>query len=217
MIIFGFDAHKRTHTIVAADETGRRLAAITIGTSSDAHLAALRWARGRGEERLWAIEDCRHLSRRLERDLLAAGEQAVRVPPKLMAGARRSARKFGTSDPIDALAVARAAIREPDLPIARLDGTDRELRMLVDHREALVAERTRTICRLRWRLHELDPALDPTARSLDRPRNLTRLSERIADLEGLVARLARSDIERCGHLTAEINNLEKEITDLVAR
>jgi transposase len=98
----------------------------------------------------------RHLSRRLERDLLSAGECIVRVPPKLMAHVRDSARTYGKSDPIDALAVARAAQREPDLPMARLDGPERELRLLVDYRESLVAERTRLICRLRWHLHELD-------------------------------------------------------------
>ena len=68
------------------------------------------WARERfGVELVWAIEDCRHLSARLERDLLAAGQQVVRVPPKLMAQTRASARTRGKSDPIDALAVARAS------------------------------------------------------------------------------------------------------------
>jgi transposase len=61
----------------------------------------------------------------VERDLLVAGERIVRVPPKLMANARNSARSFGKSDPIDALAVARAARREPDLPVAVLEGPDR--------------------------------------------------------------------------------------------
>jgi transposase len=81
------------------------------------------------------------MTRHLERDLLAAGERVVRVPPKLMANARSSARTYGKSDPIDALAVARAALREHDLPTAYLDGPEREVRLLVDHREALVAER----------------------------------------------------------------------------
>ena len=121
---------------------------------------------------MWAVEDCRHLSRRLEADLLAAGERIVRVPPKLMAHARDAARTYGKSDPIDALAVARAALRHPDLPVARLDGPARELRLLVDHREDLVNERTRCINRLRWHLHELDPAWDPTARSLTSYRNI---------------------------------------------
>ena len=63
---------------------------------------------------------------RLERDLLTAGEAIVRVPPKMMAHARDAARTYGKSDPIDALAVARAALREPDLPAARLDDETRQ-------------------------------------------------------------------------------------------
>ena len=47
------------------------------------------------------------------RDLLDAGQQVVRVPAKLMAQARSSARTRGKSDPIDALAVARAVLRSP--------------------------------------------------------------------------------------------------------
>jgi transposase len=101
----------------------------------------VKWA-ARWEQRRWAIEDCRALSRRLEADLLTVGELVVRVPPKLMAGVRRSARTRGKSDPIDALAVARAAIREPDLPVAQLDGPSRDLRLLVDYRESLVKDRT---------------------------------------------------------------------------
>jgi len=134
MVIFGIDAHKRTHTVVAVDEAGRQLATRTVTTTTAAHLDLFTWAETIAAERMWAVEDCRHVSRRLERDLLGAGERIVRVPPKLMADTRRAARTYGKSDPIDALAVARAALREPDLPMARLDGTEREVRLLVDHR-----------------------------------------------------------------------------------
>lgn len=159
MITLGIDAHKRTHTVVAVDEHGRQLGTKTTNATTTAdHLAMVQWAGHFGEERTWAVEDCRHLSRRLERDMLAAGERIVRVPPKLMAGARDAARTYGRSDPIDALAVARAALREPDLPAAHRDDDAREVRLLVDHREDLVAERTRHINRLRWHLHEIDPA-----------------------------------------------------------
>ncbi|MFF4866349.1 transposase [Streptomyces sp. NPDC001231] len=122
MVVFGIDAHKRNHTAVAVDDRGRKLGERTTGTTSGDHLRLLTWAQRWGGDRLWAIEDCRQLSRRLERDLLAAGERIVRVPPKLMANCRSSARTYGKSDPIDALAVARAALREPDLPTASLDG-----------------------------------------------------------------------------------------------
>src|SRR5690242_440165 len=114
MVILGVDAHKHTHTVVAVDEHGRQLGTRTVGTSTAEHLALLRWASEFTSEvdgpRRWAIEDCRHLSRRLERDLLAAGEYVVRVTPKLMAHVRDSARTYGKSDPIDALAVARAVL-----------------------------------------------------------------------------------------------------------
>ena len=166
MVVIGVDSHKRTHTVVAADGTGRKLAEKTVAATSAGHLELVRWA-GRFADHSWALEDCRHLSRRLSTDLLVAGEAVVRVPPKLMAGARRSGREPGKSDPIDALAVARAALRE-DLPMATLDGPDRDVRLLVDHREDLVAERTRAQNRLRWHLHELDPGSEPVARSLDR-------------------------------------------------
>jgi transposase len=78
---------------------------------------------------------------RLLADLLAAGEQVVMVPPRLMAQTRQARRVPGKSDPIDALAVARAALQEPKLPQARLDGPAREIKLLVGHREDLVAER----------------------------------------------------------------------------
>jgi len=213
MVVLGIDAHKRTHTVVAVDEVGRQLGVrVTKTTSTAAHLELVVWADRFGRERRWAVEDCRHLSRRLEADLLAAGEQIVRVPPKLMAHARDSARTYGKSDPIDALAVARAALREPGLPTARLDGPERELRLLTDHREDLVAERTRAINRLRWHLHELDPGWDPKPRSLASVKNITAVAVRLAAMEGMVAQIAADLTARISALTADITALAKQIT-----
>jgi len=213
MVVLGIDAHKRTHTVVAVDEVGRQLGVrVTQSTGTAAHLELVVWAEKFGPSRRWAVEDCRHLSRRLEADLLGAGEQIVRVPPKLMARARDSARTYGKSDPIDALAVARAALREPGLAVARLDGPERELRLLADHREDLVAERTRMINRLRWHLHELDPGWDPKPRSLSRRKNITAVAARLAGMDGMVARLAADLAARITALTGEVNALEKEIT-----
>jgi transposase len=85
-VVVGIDAHKRTHTAVAIDEAGRKLGEKTTGTTTtEANLELVRWADGFGPGRRFAVEDCRHLSRRLEADLLAAGEVLVRVPPKMMA------------------------------------------------------------------------------------------------------------------------------------
>jgi transposase len=213
MVVLGIDAHKRTHTVVAVDAAGRQLGVrVTKATSTAAHLDLLRWAGQFGSDRVWAVEDCRHLSRRLEADLLAAGEQIVRVPPKLMAHARDAARTYGKSDPIDALAVARAVLREPGLPAARLDGPERELRLLTDHREDLVAERTRMICRLRWHLHELDPDWDPGPRSLARPKNIAAVAARLAGTGGMVAAIAADLAARIAALNTDISALHRQIT-----
>jgi transposase len=216
MVVVGADVHKRTHTFVAVDEVGKQLGEVRVSADAKGHAKALRWVRQQFPgERRWGIEDCRHLSARLERDLLSGGEQVVRVPPKLMAQARASARTRGKSDPIDALAVARAVLREPDLPVAAHDENSRELKLLVDRREDLVTERTGMINRFRWHLHQLDPHLDPSPRSLDLAKTRTELAERLAGLDGLVAELARdilADIER---VTQVINALERRISHRV--
>jgi transposase len=142
MVMVGTDSHKRTHTVVAVDGVGRRLDVKTVRTNGEGHLELVRWSARFGEV-TFALEACRHLTRRLEADLLAAGCRVVRAPTRLMAGARRGAREPGKSDPIDAEAVAVAALRHPDLPVAELDGPAREVKLLSDHRRDLVVQRTR--------------------------------------------------------------------------
>lgn len=216
MVVVGADVHKRTHTFVAVDEVGRKLAEKTVVATTAGHLEAVMWARERfGPELVWAIEDCRHLSARLERDLLTAGQNVSRVPPKLMAMVRKSARTRGKSDPIDALAVARAYLREPDLPVASHDEVSRELKLLVDRREVLVAQRTATINRLLWHVHELDPERAPKPRSLDLAKHRGILGDWLATQPGLVAELARDELADITRLTAAINALAKRIGDRV--
>jgi transposase len=216
MVVVGVDAHKRTHTLVAVDEAGRKLGERTVAATPDGHLDAVAWV-GRWPEHVFALEDCRHLTRRFERDLLVAGEPAVRVPTRLMAEARHGGRDRGKSDPIDALAVARAALREPDLPVVQLDGEARELRLLVDHRDDLVKERTQVQSRLRWHLHELFPGLEIAPKALRRFHVMTEVEHRLEGVSGTVARIARELLVRCRELTVRANELEREITVLVRR
>jgi transposase len=163
------------------------------------------------------LEDCRHVSVSLERFLLASGERVVRVPPKLMAGVRRGGRQRGKSDAIDALAVARAALREPTLPVAVLEGASREIRLLLDHREDLVAERTRMQQRLRWHLHELEPELEIPAGALDRVSWLRWVTARLAACEQTVqTRICAELVDRITTLTRRERELERELAARVA-
>lgn len=216
MVVVGTDVHKRTHTFVAVDQAGRELGHKTFDADSTGHRKAVAWARERfGTELVWAIEDCRHLSARLERDLLTAGQSVVRVPPKMMAEQRRIARTRGKSDPIDAAAVARAALREPDLPVASHDEQSRELKLLVDRRDDLVKHRTATINRLLWRVHELDPSWAPTSRALDLSKHQQILAAHLDGVVGIVAELAREELADVVDLTTRINQLERRIAGLV--
>jgi transposase len=210
MVVVGADVHKRTHTFVAVNEIGRKLGHKTVKATSAGHVEAIMWAREQfGIDLLWGIEDCRNMSARLERDLLSAGQKVVRVPTKLMAQTRASARCQGKSDPIDAEAVARAVLREPDLPIASHDEISRELKLLVDRRENLVAQRTAAINSLRWRVHELDPEYVPGA--LDRDKHQQALWAVLDTHPGLLAELAGEELLDIIALTDKINTLEKRI------
>jgi transposase len=134
----------------------------------------------------------------------------------MMAGVRHSARQRGKSDAIDAPAVARAAWREPDLPTAQLDGPSRQIRLLIDHRNDLVAERTRLQSRIRWHLHEIAPDLDVPARGLKLQHVVARVDARLDSIDGLIAAIARELLERVRELNRRINELEREITPLIA-
>ena len=209
MIVVGVDVHKQSLTAVAVDEVGRSLSELTVGSAEE----LLVWSRSLAVERLWALEDCRQLTRALEQRLQAAGERLVRVPPKLMAPSRRAGRIRGKSDPIDALAVARAALREPRLDHPRPgEAALRELKLLVDHRDDLVDERRRAQQRLRWHLHELDPQQTVPAGALDRTVWLDRVARRLSRQEQTVlVRIARELLGRCRSLTRTILALDREL------
>ena len=215
MIVIGVDVHKYSLTAVAVDQVGRTLAELTA--SDEQELFA--WSLSLPVERLWAVADCRHVTRALERALVSAGERLVRVPPRLTAPERRSGRVRGKSDPIDALAIARAALREPRLDRPRAgEERLRELRLLVDHRDDLVDERRRAQQRLRWHLHELDPLLGVPAGALDRPVWLDRVARKLTRLEQtLQVRIARELVGRCRSLTRTILELERELVAMTAQ
>jgi transposase len=209
MIVVGLDVHKHSLTAVAVDELGRTLA--EHSGLVDGHI--VEWASLLGEERLWAVEDCRHVTRSLEQALLEAGERVVRVPPRLTAPQRRRGRSRGKSDSIDALAVARAALQEPLLDRPRAgEKTLRELKLMVDHRDDQVAERRRCQQRLRWHLHELDPALAVPLGAFDRAVWLDRLTRQLARREQTTqVRIARDLLGRCRTLTRSIAELDREL------
>src|SRR5919198_861947 len=189
MIVLGADTHKRSHTVAAvAAGTGELLGERTVAVGERGFGALLQWARGLDEDRVWALEDCRHVSGSLERFLIERGERVLRIPTHLTAKARRSPRQRGKSDPIDALNVARAALQEglQSFPAAQLDGPELDLRLPGG---ALFSKK--------WS---------------------ARIGRRLARAQQTMrVRIARDELRRLRELTLAINELEREIGALVAQ
>jgi transposase len=219
MVTIGIDPHKDTHCAVAVDAVGRQLAVRTEPARAAGFGELVAWARGIDDgERVWVVEDCRGVSGSLERFLLEHGETVVRLGPHLMAGARTAVRERGKSDPIDALAVCRAALREgiENLPAARLAGPELDVRLLACHREWLVRQRAGLICTLRWHCHDLWPELEIPRRALIGVRWQTRLTRRLAHTPPSTRVLiARDLLARVRELTRTIRALTEQLGELV--
>jgi transposase len=219
MIVIGADTHKASHTVAAVDEgTGRVVDDLTAAAKRRSFDDLLQWARAQAADRVWAIEDCRHVSGALERFLLARGERIVRVTPRLTAGERRQVRERGKSDAIDAVAIARAAIREgvETMPVAELAGPELDVRLLVDHRERLVAQRTALINDLRWNLHDLWPEYEIPLRVLRGVGWQTKIAARLVRAEQSArVRIARDELRRIRDLSRTIDAIEHDLQALV--
>ncbi len=220
MMVLGADMHKRSHTVAAvAAATGELVGDRTVRVDEDAFVELLEWARSLKEERVWALEDCRQVSGAFERFLIASGERVVRVATKLMSEVRRAGRERGKSDRIDALAVARAALREgvENLPSAQLAGIELDLRLLIDHRERLIRSRVALNNDLQWHLHDLWPELKLPVSALFSKKWSTRIGRRLARAEQTTrVRIARDELRRLRELTVASTALEAEIAELVA-
>jgi transposase len=204
-VVVGVDPHKKSVTIEAVDEQGKKVATGRFGTTTRDYNAMLGHVRREWPQRRWAIEGAHGVGRPLAQRLLADGETVVDVPAKLAARVRvfdtGNARK---TDATDAHAIAATALRTPDLRVLAFDEELVALRLLVDRRDELSARRVQTVNRLHRLLTELIPGgagKDLTATKAKkllgsvRPRSLVgrttrRMAvEEVADLVATDARL----------------------------
>ena len=160
------------------------------------------------------------MSGRLERGLLASGDRVIRVAPGLTETSRRAVREPGKSDPIDATAIARAALREgiDRLPVAFLDEQAHEIRVLTDYRDQLIHERVRHINRLRWHLVQIAPELEAQIRpaGLEGPRIRARVARQLGQLpRSPQLRVAKTILKRICEICREEQALLAELKALI--
>lgn len=104
-VIGGVDTHGRTHHAAAIDKVGRELGDAEFPATGAGYTALLRWLRGFGTVVKVGVEGTGSYGAGLARLLAAEGVAVVEVDRP----DRRARRRKGKSDPLDALAAARAA------------------------------------------------------------------------------------------------------------
>jgi transposase len=217
--VVGIDAHAQVHAAAAVDDQGRPVATLTVDATSDELARLVAWVAEQPSPRRVAVEGAKGYGRLLTRALLAAGETVVDVPTHLTAESRKRARRRGKDDLSDAVAIARVALRELDLPHMNTAHLDADLKLLVDARDQLVAEQTR----VRNRLHALLLGLVAGHRSitgalntkaaLQRARSITLKARRDDPVR---AKLALAAVRRLQALDIEIAAIEVDIAAALA-
>ena len=162
MITIGVDAHKRVHQALAIDDTGAVLGHRRGANTGDDWGHVLAWAKTLPGPRQWGIEGAWNYGRGLAQFLVTHEEIVDEVNPRWTAERRRSARKPGKSDRLDAHAVAKLVRDEGrSLPRVAVEDETAGLDLFVTEREAALAEATR----VRNQLHQLLLQVDPDYRN----------------------------------------------------
>lgn len=216
MRVVGIDSHKASLAVCAIDAVGQPVAEATFANEPAGFVALLAWLTELGGIERIGLEGSAGYGAAAGRYLLARGESALEVPPQLSHRERVRGRRAGKSDPGDALAIARVTLREADLPPIRLPDASREIQLLVEAREDLVAEATRVRNRLHADLVVLAPGYGTAAANLVAMRHRRTAGQLLRRLPGIQAELARGRLSRLGRLTTEIRALEQQIEALVA-
>ncbi|MFJ8405988.1 IS110 family transposase [Streptomyces microflavus] len=165
MIWAGIDAGKTHHHCVAIDESGRRLLSRRVANDEPELLELLTAVMALGDEVTWGI-DLADGGAALVITILFNHEQSVHyISGRAIHRAAESYRGEGKTDAKDAAVIAEQVRIRRDLhPLRTSDETVTDLKILTGRRTDLVADRTRTVNRLRAQLAGIFPGLE---RALD--------------------------------------------------
>jgi hypothetical protein len=157
MLTMGVDAPTGVPVAVALDVVGRDLARWHGPTSQRAWAELAAGANELGTPRRWGIEGAWNSGRGLAQHRVAAGDAVYAVNRRWTAPGRRRARQPGTSDRLDARAVALLVFRQAATrPAVAADAETAGLDLLVTERDGAVAAATRVRTQIHPRLLPLD-------------------------------------------------------------
>jgi transposase len=159
----GVDIGKDFHWALAIDETGRELLSRRVENEQGDIERLIEQALGLECELVWGVDMSHGPVALLVASLLAAGQEAVFVPGLMVNRCRGAFVGANKTDALDARVIAENARMRHDLAVFGVkDDLTVSLRMLVERRKDLVADRTRSITRLRSVLITVFPGLERT-------------------------------------------------------
>jgi transposase len=145
-VVGGVDTHLNMHVAAAVNHVGGLLGVESFATTHNGYRQLLSWLRSQGELVLVGVEGTGSYGVGLARYLTRAGVAVVEVDRPN----RQTRHRQGKSDPVDAVAAARAAIsgQATGLPKSR-DGNVEAIRVLMIARRSAVDTRIETLNQLR--------------------------------------------------------------------
>jgi transposase len=217
--VIGIDPHSRVHVAAAVDEHGRCVSRCEVGASPEQLTRLLDWIDGLDAVKI-AVEGSKGYGLPLARLLVDAGHLVVDVSSNLTANERKRSRRPGKDDEGDAVAIARVALREPDLQTMNEAHLNADLKLLVDARDQLVQEEAR----VRNRLHALLLVMSPGYQAITGPLNSRPAFARARSLalkarktDPMRAKLALAAVRRLNGIRDDVADLEVDIHAELAR
>ncbi|MGW0184078.1 IS110 family transposase [Nocardia sp. NPDC003345] len=218
-IIGGVDTHGRTHHAAVIDSLGRHLADREFPATTGGYRDLLDWMRSAGALTAVGVEGTGAYGAELARVLTTAGITVVDVDRP----DRKTRRRRGKSDPIDAYAAATAVLsgRAATTPKSR-DGVVEAVRVLQIARRSAVKARTQTINQIRGLLVTAPAVVREQGSGLNRSTLIATLARSrpgpdLADPATATRAALRRLARRYQGLTTEIRELDTQIAPLISR
>lgn len=214
--VIGLDVHKDSIAAAIIDPAGRVIGEATFDNTDDAHQQLHRWIDDHAERPRVGLEPSGGVGNAAATRLVAAGIDVVLVSPRLSSRQARRGQR-GKTDPIDAIAIGRVVLQEARLPPFQPHGYERDLKLLVDYRDQIHRERTRTANRLHADLAIAYPGYQRSiGKALTSRRALNAVGTLIERDTSVRADLIRRRLDRLRQIDTELRELEATLEVLVA-
>lgn len=215
-VVIGVDPHKRMNAVVVLNAKGNVLDRKQFANTT-AGFRELRAFSRQWRPRTWGHRGMQRGGQAPGPAPVAEHEVVVDVSTRRSALVRVYAGGNGRkTDDTDAHSIAMVGLQTPDLPLVRPDDRTVTLRLLSNRRHELVAERTRTVCRLHRDLVNLIPGGAPRDLTAKKAKEaLSRIRPR-DEVGRLRRRLAADQLGELVAVDKRLVEVERQIKEVVA-